>query len=138
MNAYFDSSAILRLVLGEPGKITDWKKYDRLVTSELAELECLRTLDRIRIRHNLVSGEIVKRRDVLYQLLETMEIVELNRPLLRRAAQTFPVELGTLDAIHLATAMTWQEEQELEMIMATHDRALGQAARAFGIPVEGT
>jgi hypothetical protein len=48
-----------------------------------------------------------------------------------------PTELGTLDAIHLATALLWQERANTEPVMATHDAALGTAARAFGLRVVG-
>jgi hypothetical protein len=47
-----------------------------------------------------------------------------------------PTELGTLDAIHLATALLW-EGASTELVMATHDPALGTSARAFGLRVVG-
>ena len=48
-----------------------------------------------------------------------------------------PTELGTLDAIHLATALRWREGASTELVMATHDPALGTSARAFGLRVVG-
>jgi predicted nucleic acid-binding protein len=45
--------------------------------------------------------------------------------------------LGTLDAIHLATALAWRERADEDLTLATHDRALGAAARASGVPVVG-
>ncbi len=51
---------------------------------------------------------------------------------LDRAAQPMPTELGILDAIHLATALLWKEMSRVELTMATHDAALGLAARAQG------
>jgi hypothetical protein len=47
------------------------------------------------------------------------------------------VALGTLDAIHLATAMLWQESRGSSLFMATHDTALALAARASGLRVVG-
>lgn len=49
-----------------------------------------------------------------------------------------PTELGTLDAIHLATALLWKAMTVGELTMATHDEALGIAAKAHGLPVIGT
>ena len=49
-----------------------------------------------------------------------------------------PTELGTLDAIHLATALLWKESEDAELIMATHDRALAIAARAHGLKAIGS
>lgn len=48
-----------------------------------------------------------------------------------------PTSLGTLDAIHLASAMLWQERRGAQLVMATHDQALGTAARASGLRVVG-
>ena len=45
--------------------------------------------------------------------------------------------LRTLDAIHLATALLWREQFRVDLTMATHDGALGLAARAHGMPVAG-
>jgi hypothetical protein len=45
--------------------------------------------------------------------------------------------LGTLDAIHLATASLWLEQNEVALTMATHDEALAIAARAIGFDVVG-
>ena len=48
-----------------------------------------------------------------------------------------PTELGTLDAIHLATALLWREMTGEDLTMATHDGALAIAAEAHGLPVVG-
>jgi hypothetical protein len=48
-----------------------------------------------------------------------------------------PTALGTLDAIHLASAALWRENQGTEIAMATHDEALATAARASGFSVIG-
>lgn len=65
------------------------------------------------------------------------EIVEVGRAVLSRAALPLPTTLGTLDAIHLATAALWREHQSAEIAMATHDEALATAARASGLSVIG-
>lgn len=137
MNAYLDSSVLLRLILGEPGQLTGWNLFDRLVCSEMAEVECLRTIDRLRIRHRLSDEEILTRREALFQLLEAIEVVEVSRPILKRAADTFPVMIGTLDAIHLATALAWQDEYGESLTFATHDQMLGKAAKATGLKTAG-
>jgi hypothetical protein len=48
-----------------------------------------------------------------------------------------PTELGTLDAIHLASALLWREAAGAELVMATHDRALALGAQAYGLRVFG-
>ena len=51
--------------------------------------------------------------------------------------QPLPVALGTLDGIRLATALLWRERAGADLVMATHDAALGLAARAVGFRVIG-
>jgi hypothetical protein len=63
--------------------------------------------------------------------------VELTRPVLARASQPMPTSLGTLDAIHLATALMWAERAGSELVMATHEQLLATAARASGFRVVG-
>ena len=43
--------------------------------------------------------------------------------------------LGTLDAIHLVTAMLWSEYNGADIAFLTHDRQLANAARACGLTV---
>ena len=137
MIAYLDSSVLLRLVLVEPGRLREWPKVEQGVTSALTEVECLRTLDRLVLRGALAGEDAAERRAVIYGLLEAVELVELGAGVLARAAQPFPVPLGTLDAIHLATALLWRERGERALAFATHDAALALAARASGFKVVG-
>jgi hypothetical protein len=48
-----------------------------------------------------------------------------------------PAELGTLDAIHLATAPLWKDMTQEDLTMATDDGALALASRAHGLPAIG-
>ena len=63
--------------------------------------------------------------------------MDIDAAVLDRAAQPIPTELGTLDAIHLATALLWKDMSRIDLVMATHDEALGLAAQAHGMPVVG-
>ena len=138
MIAYLDSSVLLRLVLGQPGRLKEWRRVQAGVASALVEVECLRTLDRLRFRTAITDDTLVERREVVYTLLAEVEVVEPTHAVLRRASQPFPTPLGTLDAIHLATALTWSELNQTEIVMATHDVALAAAARASGLKVVGS
>lgn len=138
MNAYLDSSTILRVVLGQSNALKEWRSITRGIASALVEVECLRTLDRLRIAERLEDAEIALRREAVFRLVESMEIVELTRPVLARAAHPLPTALGTLDAIHLATALLWKDRNGTDLTMATHDEALATAARASGLRVIGS
>ena len=137
MIAYLDSSVLLRIVLRQPKRLREWRTITRGVSSALAEVECLRTLDRLRIVEGLPENRIAPRREAVYRLLESIEVVEPTRPILRRAAQPLAGVLGTLDAIHLATALAWREQTGENLVVATHDSALALAARASGLRVIG-
>jgi len=138
MIAYVDSSVLLRLALGQPNALPEWRQIDRGVSSALISTESLRTLDRLRIRAGLSDIEIAKRRATILSLIDSLELIEIDSVVLNRAAQPMPTELGTLDAIHLASALLWKEGTGVEPVMATHDAALGLAAQAHGFPVIGT
>ncbi|GKS57550.1 ribonuclease VapC46 [Nitrospira sp.] len=137
MIAYLDSSTILRIVLGQANALPEWRSLSHGVASALAEVECLRTLDRLRLAAALPDSEIAVRREAVFRFLEAVEIVELTRPVLARAAQPMPTALGTLDAIHLSTALLWKDRSGADLMMATHDEALATASRASGLRVIG-
>jgi len=135
--AYLDSSVLLRVVLGQSNALKEWRSIKQGVASRLVEVECLRTLDRIRITVEVEDKIIATRREAIFRLLETLEVVEPTGVVLSRASQPLPTVLGTLDAIHLSTAMLWRERTGTDMVMATHDDALGVAAKASGLRVVG-
>jgi len=135
--AYLDSSVLLRLVLGQSDALAQWADVEAGVASRLVEVECLRTLDRLRLVEGLDDRELAIRREAVFRVLESVEIVELTRPVLARASLPMPTSLGTLDAIHLATALLWAEREALPLVMATHDQLLATAARASGLRVIG-
>src|SRR5437763_1371616 len=67
-----------------------------------------------------------------------MTLLDVTPEILRRAAHPFPEPVGTLDAIHLTTAVRYRDTHRLAPSFATHDRELAIAARALGFAVIGT
>ncbi|HZL19323.1 MAG TPA: type II toxin-antitoxin system VapC family toxin [Polyangia bacterium] len=137
MTVYLDSSAILRRLLGQPGALREWRLVRTGVSSRLTEVECLRTLDRLRLEADLDGAKLAALREALYAILATLEIIELTRTVMIRAAQPSATPLGTLDAIHLASALIWRERTKRSLTMATHDQALALGARAYGMAAIG-
>jgi predicted nucleic acid-binding protein len=135
--AYVDASVLLRVALRQPGMLSEWQQIEQGVSSALAITESLRTLDRLRLRARLSDQEVATRRATVLRLIASLEIVEIDSAVLDRAAQPMPTEIGTLDAIHLATALLWKGMTGAELVMATHDQALATAARAHGLAVVG-
>jgi predicted nucleic acid-binding protein len=135
--AYLDTSALLRLVLREPGALEELRSCDALVSSELVAVESLRTIDRLRLQGALSMEDAASRREATTEWLEAVDLVLIQRPILARASEPFPTALGTLDALHLSTALVWRDRMRQPLVMATHDRDLALAARSFGLEVRG-
>jgi predicted nucleic acid-binding protein len=135
--AYVDASVLLRFALGQPDALPEWRQIERGVSSALIRTESLRTLDRLRLRVNLADAEVAKRRATVLAVIASLEVVDIGEAVLDRAAQPMPTEVGTLDAIHLATALLWKEMRRVDLVMATHDEALALGAQAHGLPVVG-
>jgi predicted nucleic acid-binding protein len=136
LNVYVDSSVLLRVVLGEPGRLRTWPRITTPVSSELVRLECLRTIDRARVRLGLPDREVADRRATVLEVIETFTLVEITSRILERAAEPFPTTIGSMDAIHLATALLVRNRFD-DLAIATHDGELAVAARATGFRVHG-
>lgn len=137
MIAYLDASVLLRVALRQADALVEWRQIDRGVSSTLVMTESLRTLDRLRLRAKMSDVEVASRRATILALIGSLELVEIDSVVLDRAAHPMPTELGTLDAIHLATALLWREMTHVDLVMATHDVALGLGAQAHGLAVVG-
>jgi predicted nucleic acid-binding protein len=137
MIAYIDTSALLRIVLREPGALDELRSFDGLVSSEVIAVESARTIDRLRLQDSLTSDEAAVRLRTVNDWLEAIDLVMVRTPVLSRASEPMPMPLGTLDALHLATALLWRDRMGPLQTLATHDTVLGQAAQAYGFDVQG-
>lgn len=137
MIAYVDASVLLRVALGQADALPEWSRIERGVSSALLMTESLRTLDRLRLRAGLSDAQVASRRHTILALIASLELVDVDTAILERAAQPMPTELGTLDAIHLATAILWKDMSQADLVMATHDGALALGAQAHGLRVVG-
>lgn len=136
LNAYVDSSVLLRVILGEGEPLPSWARIDQALSSELIRLECLRTIDRARIEVALADDVVSRQRADVLEAIDTLSLIPLTTPVLERAAEPFPTLIGSLDAIHLASALLVREHYD-ELLFATHDQQLAVAARSMGFTVEG-
>jgi len=128
---------IVRVLLRNSTRLRDWETIGRAITSRLTKIEILRTLDRIRLTEGLPDAEFSGFQTAFHRLVENLDVVDFNEWILGRASEPFSTVLGSLDAIHLATALAWRFERGEELRFATHDTALAIAARASGFEVIG-
>ncbi len=76
MIAYLDSSVLLRVVLGQRDRLEDWSRIREGVASALVEVECLRTLDRLKLSAGLSDRDLAARREAVYRLLDEVSVVD--------------------------------------------------------------
>jgi predicted nucleic acid-binding protein len=136
MIVYVDTSVTLRALFRKPNPLNAWGKWDRAFSSILWRVEALRIVDRLRLSGDLTDGEVANLIRDIGIVHETLPVHPLIERILQRASETFPTIVGTLDAIHLATAVTTREGQRIDFLL-THDVQLGTAARSLGFSVLG-
>ncbi len=127
MQLYLDSSALVKLVVSEAESSAlrtylAERRSDARMTAALARTEVVRAVAMHR------SIELV---ETARSIIARLHLVPLNNRLLDAAATKLPPELRTLDAIHLAAAMT---APDLRAIV-TYDRRLADAAATAGLAV---
>ena len=126
-HVYLDSSALLKLVVLEPESAVlreFLRTYASRIASTLAEVEVPRALRRA----GYGAAEGRRAREVVARIA----LVDVDRRILRGAAALGPPSLRSLDAIHLATALSLGED--LAGIV-TYDRRLAHAALGADLEV---
>ena len=136
MIVYLDTSVVLRVLFRETNPVNVWGKWDKAYSSNLWRVEALRTVDRLRLSGSLSDGEVADLVRDIRIVHETLAIQSVSEGILQRASDSFPTIVGTLDALHLATALAIREFEELDLFM-THDLQLSTAARSLGFTVLG-
>jgi uncharacterized protein len=128
---YLDSCALVKFI--KPEKETEALRNWRgalpddieLISSELALLEITRALLRGGVDHTRVPYFV-------QQAMKGIYIVDLSSTVLDRARSYRVAKLGSLDAIHLATADPFRTELT---DFVTYDGELTAAAADLGFPV---
>ena len=137
MTVYMDTSVILSRLLGQPNSLRRWGGWQAVYTSVVTRVEYLRTLDRLRLQGMIDDAERVELHAQFNVLWESTYRVPLTEAILIRAAEPFPTVIGTLDALHLASALAARKKGSDEMTVLTHDQQFGRAASALGFPIVG-
>lgn len=123
---YTDTSVVLAQALAEDRRPPASLWAETLVSSRLAEYE---VWNRVNARH---LGD--SHGEALRQIFGRISLLELSPTVLARALDPFPVEVRTLDALHLAS-VEYLRGRRLDVRLATYDRRMRHAARALGIPL---
>jgi predicted nucleic acid-binding protein len=125
---YLDSSALVKLVVREPesAALMDYlREHPDRVSSVLVLAEVPRALRRAKF------GADARRR--AREVLARVALVDIDRRALAAAAAIDPPTVRTVDAIHLATALTLREDLTG---LITYDRRLALAAERADLQVQ--
>lgn len=137
MRALVDTSVLVRKLFGEPNPLAEWSSIDEAYASRMLVVELGRVIDRSRLAGTIDDEQVAELHDEARRLLRSIDIMELGEAVLSRAAGPMPTMIGTLDAIHLATALELTRSVGESIAVATHDVQLARAARALGFQVVG-
>lgn len=124
MSWYIDSSAIIKLIVAEK-ESPDLKDYisNGLLTSEIARVEVLRTV-------TMNAPDLVAS---ARKVLGALNTVDINASILYMAEDFgSEISLRTLDAIHVATALSVRDV--IDGII-TYDKGMSKDAKALGLSV---
>ena len=124
--AYLDSSALVKLMVREDETSAleaDLANRDGLVTSSLAMVECRRAAGRAGNRRVLQR---------VSDVLDAVYLLDLTNPILDQASNVRPAPIRSLDAIHIATAISIGD---VDLDVITYDDRMAEAARANGLRV---
>lgn len=131
---YFDSSALVKLVVEEDGSDIAgelWDGCDAAVSSRLAYPEVRAALAAAQRNHSLepADGAAVER--TFEQYWASVRPIELGRPIEQHAGQLAGLHgLGGADAVHLASALALGDET---LVLAVWDRRLHRAGETMGL-----
>jgi uncharacterized protein len=123
---YIDTSALGRVLLAEPDAVAiraTLARYDVWWSSELLVVE----LRRLAAREGLVPAA--------ERLLSAMRLLAVDSGSLERASRLAPVEVRSLDAIHLEAAVGLVGRGDVASVL-TYDRQLQTGCAHHTVPVE--
>lgn len=123
---YLDTSVALAQLLAEDRQPPAELWRGPLVSSRLLQYELWVRLNArgLAASHSVAAGELIGRIDLL----------ELVAPVLDRALEPFPIQVRTLDALHLAS-MAFLSGQRQSVTLASYDERLLAGARAMGFAI---
>ena len=133
---YVETSALLRVALeGDTVLRRRFVAADRLVTSGLTWVEADRALRRALAARRFRGAAHGQARRWIDDFLASCDEIVLDASVLSRARQTFPLEpVRTLDALHLASVLAWNQAIERLTVVSCDDRVRANAL-ALGFDV---
>lgn len=117
MVGYLDSSVLLRHILLGDSAIKHVLACERIISSELLEIECRRLIHRYRMDGDLDDEGFITARRRLDDILSGISLLVLSVSVKKRSMESFPVSVKTLDALYLASVIIFSEAQHGEKLL---------------------
>jgi predicted nucleic acid-binding protein len=134
--AYFDTSALVAVLIDEPASPTArrlWQEASRVVSALLVHAEAHGALAAARRQNRLTAAQFRAARERLDGLLDEMGSLPIDWALVVRAGDlAWSRALRGYDAVHLAAAERLGDD---EVLFVSGDRVLCGAARGSGLQV---
>ena len=133
MIVYLDSSFVIRRLLGVGKPAEFWGKWEKAYASALMRTECFRIANNLRLAGKLDDAGRARLGAWIETVCNAVTQIPLTDNVMKRAAEAYPVEIGTLQALHLATMQELESVHGVKCVLASDDDGLVQAAKALGI-----
>jgi uncharacterized protein len=134
--AYFDTSAVVPLLIGEPSSATCarmWNEAARSISVRLLYPEARAALARAERMRRITKRQHADAVAELEMIITEIDHVEVSPELARNAGDLAQAhQLRGYDAVHLAAAMAALDG---ELVLVTGDNDLAGAAQSLGMPV---
>lgn len=132
MIVYLDSTFVMRRLLGVGEPVGFWGKWDAAYASTLMRAECFRAANMLRLDGKIDDEGRARLGSWIESVCATVVQVPVTDAIVERAAGAFPVSVGTLQALHLATMQELEAVHGVKCELASADGGLVQAAKAMG------
>ena len=123
--------------LSEPAALPLSRLYDSAYASRIVDLEIARVINRYRLQGQYDDQAVATLFSEAKKLMRSIARKGITEQVLVTAARSMSITLGSLDAIHLATAIELGRDLDEPITVLTHDLRLAQASRAHGLDVIG-
>lgn len=133
MIAFVDTSVVLRFVLEGDIALHQAFAAPTVACSELLWIEAMRVVQRHRLNGALNDATLAEAVGRIKTCFGSFKVYLLDDRVKRIAAGPFPTAIGTLDALHVATAKRFADECPDEILLLySYDNQMNVCARSMG------
>lgn len=129
---YLDTSAYLKLFVRESGstKVRKIIPQNNVLSSAILSVECCSAISRRRQAGEIQNKEFEKLLAEIRRVLLSVEIVRVTDEVLQRAEEVaLRSNARALDAVHISSALLFQDATTIKLLFMTSDKKQHEAAQ---------